>query len=150
MPLGKAFFYCLLFIAVAGILPFLIYWFFVQGLDSSVKKIAWIFYAVIYFGLWSTNDLDAYESVYLWSALTALIYGLVIDKSVQRYLEEQKIKHAHSNSIWLLVSDNKEKVRHLERQLQETDKGNKEYPALKERINSLYERIKDLTKQARE
>src|SRR3989344_120409 len=43
--------YEVLFIAIAGILPFMIYWYFVKSIDEPVKKVAWIFYAVIYFGL---------------------------------------------------------------------------------------------------
>src|SRR3989338_7485165 len=35
--------YEVLFIAIAGILPFMIYWFFVKEFDGLVRKVAWVF-----------------------------------------------------------------------------------------------------------
>ena len=78
--------YQVLFIAVTGILPFIIYWYFLKSFDSPIKKTAWIFYAVIYFGLWATTDLEAYNEVYFWSAIVALIYAFFVDSWFMKWL----------------------------------------------------------------
>lgn len=138
--------YQALFITIAGVLPFMIYWYFVKGFDEVVRKFAWALYGVIYLGLWITAETEAYESVYLWGAIVALIYGFVIDKSVQKYLDEQKIKAARVQSIRLLITDNNEKIREEEFKLQNESKG-PGYDAIKKKIDALNERNLDLSKQ---
>ena len=41
--------YAILFVAVAGILPFIIYWFFLKDMPALPRKVGWIFFAVVYF-----------------------------------------------------------------------------------------------------
>lgn len=110
--------YQVLFIAIAGILPFIIYWYFVKGLtDGWVHKAAWIFYAVIYFGLWATTDLEAYEEVYLWGAIGALIYAFVFDTWVTQWLETQTMKKQFSRHTWNQIADINEKIAKINRQI---------------------------------
>ncbi len=78
--------YQVLFVAIAGILPFMIFWSFVKDFDSFVRKTAWSLYAVIYLGLWITSDVEAYTGVYLWGAIVGLVYGFFIDTPLQRWL----------------------------------------------------------------
>src|SRR3989338_145795 len=84
--------YEVLFIAIAGILPFMIYWFFVKEFDGLVRKVAWVFYAVIYFGLWVTTTLETYSEVYLWGAVGSLIYAFVFDAWVSNWIEMNDLK----------------------------------------------------------
>ncbi len=109
--------YQVLFIAVTGILPFIIYWYFVKDFDQWVAKTAWIFYAVVYLGLWITAEVEAYESVYLWSAAVALIYGLVVDTSFRRYLINQRANTAYNQAIWSRMADNNQSIRETELKL---------------------------------
>ena len=139
--------YQVLFIAIAGILPFMIYWYFVNEFSSPVRKLAWSLYGVIYLGLWATTTLEAYTGVYLWGAIVALIYGFVIDKSVQKYLDEQRIKAAHSRSIWLSIAENNELIRELEDRLRNESKGTRTYNAIRDQIKDLYTLNKELAKQ---
>ena len=141
--------YQALFITVAGILPFMIYWMFLQGFTEGVKKVGWSLYGVIYLGLWITNDLEAHESVYLWGAIIAFVYGFFIDKSIQKYLDEQRIKAARSRSIWLSIEDNNDKIRKLNSQLQNTARNSPGFDALKNQIADLNKHNKDLAEQAR-
>ena len=96
--------YQVLFISVAGILPFLIYWFFVSSMkgpeNSLIRKVCWIFYAVIYFGLWATTELQAYSVIYLWGALTALVYAFFIDTWLTRWLQIRDIKVSMLDTKW--------------------------------------------------
>ena len=102
--------YQVLFIAVAGILPFLIYWAFVKDLDKTLNKIAWIFYAIIYFGLWATTEVEAYASVYLWGAIVALVYAFFIDEWLQRWMHLHKIKIGQMDAKWSLIAELNEKI----------------------------------------
>ncbi|MGV8142750.1 MAG: hypothetical protein ACP5NS_03895 [Candidatus Pacearchaeota archaeon] len=88
--------YQVLFIAVAGILPFLIYWAFVSSFkgpeNSWIRKIMWCFYAIVYLGLWITTELEAYESVYLWGAIGAFVYAFFIDESLMKWIAMRDAK----------------------------------------------------------
>ncbi|MEK6894235.1 MAG: hypothetical protein AABX10_02115 [Nanoarchaeota archaeon] len=111
--------YQVLFIAITGILPFMIYWYFVNGLNGLVKKVAWVFYAVIYFGLWATSDLEAYEGVYLWSALISLAYGLFLDTMVTQWLKTQEMKKQFSRHTWNQIAELNERIGKLHKQIAE-------------------------------
>ncbi len=111
--------YQVLFIAITGILPFMIYWYFVNGLSGLVRKVAWVFYAVIYFGLWTTSDLEVYEGVYLWTALIALAYGLFLDTMVAQWIETQKLKKQFSRHTWNQIAELNERISKLNKQIAE-------------------------------
>lgn len=110
--------YQVLFISVAGFLPFLIYWYFVSSLkgpeNSWIRKTAWIFYAVIYFGLWSTTTLEAYTEIYLWGALAALIYAFFIDSWLIRWMQLRDIKISQADVKWAHINDLNDKINKLE------------------------------------
>lgn len=109
--------YQVLFIAVAGILPFMFYWAFVKGLDGWLRKAAWVFYAVIYFGLWATTDLETYSSVYLWGALAALVYGFFLDTYVVQWLRTQDMKKQFSRHTWNQIAEINEKIAKINKQI---------------------------------
>lgn len=111
--------YQVLFIAVAGILPFMIYWYFVKDLAPAARKIAWVLYAVIYLGLWATTTLEAYEGVYLWVALAALVYAFLFDTWVQQWLETQKLKKQYSRRTWSQIAEINEQIAKLHKQITE-------------------------------
>ncbi len=107
--------YQVLFIAVAGILPFIIYWAFVKDLDKPLNRIAWIIYAVIYFGLWATTELEAYSSVYLWGALLALVYAFFIDTWFTRWLQMREIKVSQMDAKWGYINKINEKIEEFQK-----------------------------------
>jgi hypothetical protein len=84
--------YAVLFVAIAGILPFVIYWFFLKDMEPMVRKIGWVFFAIVYFGLWITTEVDAHEEVYLIAALASLGYAFFLDAAVHRWLAIQEAK----------------------------------------------------------
>lgn len=102
--------YQVLFITVAGVLPFMIYWAFTKDLDEWLRKAAWIFYAVIYFGLWATTELEAYAGVYLWGAFGALIYAFFFDTWVVQWIRTQKMKKQFSRHTWDQIMEINEKI----------------------------------------
>ena len=109
--------YQVLFIAIAGILPFLIYWAFTKDLVPMMKKVAWIFYAVIYFGLWATTDLEAYTEVYFWGAVSALIYAFLIDTWLMQWMETQKMKKQFSRQTWNQIAKINDRIHELNEQI---------------------------------
>lgn len=108
--------YQILAIALAGILPFVIYFFFLHegiGKDHDViRKIGWIFFIVIYFGLWTTASASTYADIYFWTMLASLIF-LFFDGSIHRALIMQEMKRAGKNSIALYISDLDQKINQI-------------------------------------
>jgi ABC-type cobalt transport system substrate-binding protein len=106
--------YQVLFITVAGILPFIIYWFFVSSFNgdsySWLRKIMWVFYAVIYFGLWMTSEAQTYAEVYLWGAIAAVVYAFFFDSMVHRWLAVMEAKKGNVTKRDVLVGKIKEDI----------------------------------------
>ncbi len=126
--------YQVLFVTVAGILPFLIYWYFVSSLKgaehSLIRKVAWIFYAVIYFGLWATTTLEAYTSIYLWGALTALVYAFFLDTWLMNWLNLREIKVSQLDAKW-------EHINRINKKIEEAHAANMPESARKRMIKNL-------------
>jgi hypothetical protein len=102
--------YQVLFISIAGILPFMIYWYFAKSFDNWVRKTAWVFYAIIYFGLWATTSLETYSSVYLWGALVALVYAFVFDSMVIRWIAVQDARRGNAAQRDTLIAGLKKEI----------------------------------------
>lgn len=92
--------YQVLGIALLGLLPFIIYLFFLHSVseNSTVRKIGWIFFLVIYFGLWTTSEAESYGSVYFWTMLIALVF-LLLDGTIHRAFDRQKWKEADKEGV---------------------------------------------------
>lgn len=99
--------YEVLGIALTGILPFIIYLFFLHSVfenNPTGRKIGWIFFIVIYFGLWSTSFRESYAEVYFWTMLIALVF-LILDGTIHRALMKQKWEGAQSSGIYKSIAD---------------------------------------------
>ena len=92
--------YQVLGVALLGLLPFVIYLFFLHNVsnNAAVRKIGWIFFIVIYLGLWMTNDAEAYGGVYFWTMLIALVF-LFLDGTIHRAFDRQKWKEADKEGV---------------------------------------------------
>jgi hypothetical protein len=107
--------YQVLGIAIAGVFPFIIYLFFVHKVSDSsvVRKICWVFFIMIYFGLWTTNQSDAYTTIYFWTMLVALIL-LISDGTIHRYFVEQRFKESGRGGIYKRISEIDKDIRNIE------------------------------------
>lgn len=103
--------YQVLGIAIAGILPFIIYTYFLHSVsqDSVLRKIGWIFFIVIYFGLWSTNTAEAYSQIYFWTMVVALVF-LFADGTIHRIIEHQRWKESEKGPIYQRIADLEGKI----------------------------------------
>ncbi len=84
--------YQVLAVALAGILPFIIFLFFVHSAlrdYPAARKIAWIFFIVVYYGLWSTSEVGNYGEIYFWTMVISVLF-LLLDGTIQRYLSKQR------------------------------------------------------------
>ncbi len=68
--------YTVLGIAISAIVPFIIYFYFVGSFDSStLRKIMWVFYAVLFFILWyiRLDQVGTLAWIYFWAAVAGLV-----------------------------------------------------------------------------
>ena len=86
--------YSVLGVALTAALPLIIYFFFVVSFDTpTVRKILWVFFVVIFWGLWSAryDDLGGLSWIYFMTGLIALIF-LFADGTIRRILIKQQME----------------------------------------------------------
>lgn len=104
--------YQVLAIALTAILPFIVYFFFLYGVASEhpvIRKIGWVFFIVIYFGLWATVERESYSVVYFWTMVVSLVF-LLFDGTIYGYYERQKMKAAGAGNKWQHIAAIKEEI----------------------------------------
>ena len=108
--------YQILGIAVVGILPFLVYFFFVNRVSESsyIRKIAWIFFIVIYFFLWTTSEESNYGEIYFWTMLVAFVF-LILDGTIHRAMIKKRFEEADKLHIAERIADLDEKIQKMEK-----------------------------------
>jgi hypothetical protein len=135
--------YVVLGVALAGILPFVIYFFFLTGVfpeSSGARKIGWIFFIVVYYGLWSTSKDPNYGWIYFITMIAAAIF-LLLDGTIHRIMRRQRWNEADRSSLRKAITE-------IDRQLSDMrhysvlpdDEKNRE-------INDLIERRRNLRRQ---
>jgi hypothetical protein len=104
------------------------------------RKIGWIFFAVVYFGLWITTEVDAHEEVYLITALASLVYVFFVDVPLQRKLEMLKFKAGDRANASKAIAEIRKQIRETEDSLRVGDYAGHESEA-KEMIKTLRKRV---------
>lgn len=87
-------------IGLTAILPFVVYVYFLHNVSEASptgRKIGWIFFIMVYYGLWSTAESALYGQVYFWTIFVALLF-LLLDGSIHKYFVKQKIDWAAANN----------------------------------------------------
>ena len=108
--------YSVLGISLTSIIPLIIFFFFVHGFDSGIiRKIAWIFFAVIFWGLWFSryDDVGSLAWIYFLTGIIALIF-LLADGTLRRILIKQQMKE-------LGIERREEFEREIRRQIRQAD-----------------------------
>lgn len=87
--------YSTLGVVISAGLPFILFYFLVDKFSSDTqKKIAWIFFGIIFLYLYydrtKKGSADAYYAIYLWTAVLAGIMALIGQKAVDKV--KKKIK----------------------------------------------------------
>jgi len=90
--------YSVLGISIASILPFMIYFYFIEfNLNPGIlRRIAWILYGVIFLGLWAGRyaEVGTPSWIYFTTAVVALIIALA-EKSVHRFFLDLAIEKGY-------------------------------------------------------
>lgn len=89
--------YKLLAIVMIAFLPFIIFFFFIHktlGEHDAMRKIAWIFFIVVYLGLWATSEMQ-HSDIYFWTMLASLIF-LLFDGTIHNYYVRKEMEEAGS------------------------------------------------------
>jgi hypothetical protein len=100
-------------IAVTCFLPFVLFFFLVKDFTPVFRKLAWIFFAVIFTGLWIARDeARSFSYIYLVTALLGLAV-LFFDGTIQKYMVKAKIErahHYHGNKLIMSLREELEEV----------------------------------------
>lgn len=103
--------YQVLAIALIGILPIIIYFFFLHTAlegHSAMRRIGWIFFGVVYFGLWATTNSEN-ASIYFWTMIVALI-AFAADGTIARYFFKKKISEGDATVKAKFIADLKKDI----------------------------------------
>lgn len=87
--------YTVLGVTITAVVPFIIYFFFVQSFDKSavIRKTLWMAYGIIFIGVWIQryDEVGPLSWVYFFIALLALIFFLA-DGTIRRIMVNQRLK----------------------------------------------------------
>lgn len=117
--------YQLLGIAMTSIIPFIIYFFFINGIfpdNSTLRKIGWIFFICVYIGLYITSSFDTYGSVYFWTGAVAFAF-LLMDGTIHRVWLKQLAKDNMNDVVRKRIAELGENIALLERNPSPGSKG---------------------------
>lgn len=113
--------YSALGIAVSALLPFFLFFLIVnvgmaQPEHRIFRKIAWIFFSIVFIGLWLTRDgLGGSVAPYIYPLTALVAIGmLALDGTIQRAIGNMHLDRAQSHSRGILITG-------LRRELQQTD-----------------------------
>ncbi len=112
--------YSALGIAISAALPFILYAIVLEkgfeGPDHRItRRIGWIFFAVIFIGLWFTRDgLGGSPAPYIYPVTAALAIGMMfIDGTIQRFLRNMEMQKVGAANTEEAVTSLKEKISKL-------------------------------------
>ena len=135
--------YTVLGVALTAALPFIIYFFFVQSFDesSTLRKILWIFFIVVFLGIWADRqaELGELSYIYVLTGLVALIC-LLFDGTIRRALQRDKAKQQD-------YKQKQEMERHIRNKLYDLEKDYNEKKSISP--DTYYKSKRDLEKQLR-
>jgi len=137
--------YSALGIALTAGLPILIYFFFVESFDESatVRKMLWIFYIVVFVGLWASRyELGSMSWIYMMSAIAAFLF-LLFDGTIRRAIIKQKNRELNIDSRQNFIIEARKQLKELNKNYREGFMTESQY---KKRVRRLNKQIKELMK----
>jgi len=86
--------YEVLAIALTSILPLIVYFFFLIGMfpgdaNTFMRKIGWVFFIVVYAGLWSTVPDSVQANIFFWTMIVGVIF-VFFDSYVEKLLHKRE------------------------------------------------------------
>lgn len=138
--------YSVLGIALTAAIPLIIYFFFVHSFEdsSTLRKILWVFFIVVFLGIWGTraSELGQASYIYLLTGIIAFIL-LLADGTIRRVMWKERMKQMGANTA-------EEAARKIRNQLDELHKDNLRHTISEDYYNRekrrLERSLKSLTK----
>lgn len=95
--------YSILGVTLLSIVPFIIYFVFINGFEESIiRKVGWSLYTIVFFGLWysSFEELGNIAYIYFFTAVLSFILilsdkyvrGMYLRSSIQKGLDKSKFE----------------------------------------------------------
>lgn len=116
--------YSVIGIAISAGLPFIIYFLVVNkgfaDQPSIVRRVAWIFFAVIFIGLWYSRrtDLGNFDRIYLFTALAAFAMAWM-DGTIKGFFAKVEADRLKNLNRTKLIADLKKEINDTERMLRD-------------------------------
>ena len=120
-------------IALTAGLPFILYFFVVKDFSKTMRRVSWIFFMVIFIGLWAVRSGDSASSpkvgpfayIYLVTAGLALAM-LIFDGTIHKLMTKIKIEKGQEYIMETLVDEQHDKIddartRHSKGRISEVD-----------------------------
>ncbi len=103
--------YQILGISITSILPFIIFLFFLHTVSESpvVRKIGWIFFILVYYGLWATVETENYGQVYFWTMIVSILF-LLFDGTIHKAILKQRLNESNYNTSYDAIADLEERL----------------------------------------
>jgi len=84
--------YSALGIAISAGIPFVLAFLIIGGLNGTLRKFAWIFFAIIFVGLWFSryDELGSFGYIYLVTAGLSIVM-MIMDGTIQKWRTKMKL-----------------------------------------------------------
>jgi hypothetical protein len=125
-------------IAVTALLPLIIYFYFVESISSStIRKMAWIFAAVVFVGLWYTRyDEITSSAIYVYPvAAVACFVFLAFDGTIRRAWNKARAENALSPTRYVIYNRLKEETDELMKAQRNFTVGSKGYNDIQKHVD---------------
>ena len=96
--------YSVLGVTLSSLIPFVIFWFFIESFDNKiVRKIGWIFFIVIFIGLWAAraDELGSLSWIYIITAVLSFFFllfdGTIREMIIKAEREAYNVQRKHEH-----------------------------------------------------
>lgn len=104
--------YSVLGIAVSAGIPFVLAFLIIEGLKPTMRKVGWIFFAVVFVFLWVAriDELGQFGNIYLATAGIALL-ALFMDGTIQRLMSKMKVERTNAYHLNKMAGDLRDEMK---------------------------------------
>jgi len=136
--------YSILGIAISAAIPLMIFFYFIQSFESSIiRKVGWIFFVVIFIGLWNmrADELGNLAWIYLITGVIAFFF-MLFDGTIRRALINQEWEQLEHENREKYEIDIRRQISQLRNDLaNDTSVNKKQYIKMIKRLQKKLEAI---------
>lgn|SRR3989344_7838079 len=137
--------YSVLGVTLTAVIPLVIYYFFVDYFDSgAVRRILWIFFVVIFIGLWSSrsDQLGDLSWIYILTALIGIIL-FIFDGTLRRMKIRRELKDMDNTRIGKYTADLRKELSDIRDNYKN---GHMDKRTFKKSVKRIMEQIEEVSK----